>query len=133
MYFMNRFIKMIRLTIKITRTCRKGTTTINKIINRFTDIIQCYDVSDVVLVFLLLTEHISHLFLECLFCWLWKSKCQLGWEALLTHFMPLDYEKLIDWHFLTNSYILAKNGLDPRILPAWAFSNKHLFFWNCQN
>ena len=37
--FMNRFIKMNRSTNKKTRTCRKGTATINNIINRFTDII----------------------------------------------------------------------------------------------
>ena len=36
---MNRFIKMNRLTNKTTRTCRKGATTINNIINRLTDII----------------------------------------------------------------------------------------------
>ena len=38
--FMNRFIKMNRLTNKTIRTCRKGTITINNIINRFTNIIQ---------------------------------------------------------------------------------------------
>ena len=37
--FMNRFIKTNRLTNKATRICRKVMTTINKIINRFTDII----------------------------------------------------------------------------------------------
>ena len=37
--FLNRFIKTNRLTNKTTRTCRKGTTTINSIINRLTDII----------------------------------------------------------------------------------------------
>ena len=36
---MNRFIKTIMLTNKTTRTCRRGTTTVNNIINRFTDII----------------------------------------------------------------------------------------------
>ena len=36
---MNRFIKTIRLTNKTTRTRRKGTTTVNNIINRFSDII----------------------------------------------------------------------------------------------
>ena len=37
--FINRFIKTNRLTNKTTRICRKRTTTINNIINRFTEII----------------------------------------------------------------------------------------------
>ena len=33
------------------------------------------DISDVVLVLLLLSLNIFHFFSSCLYCWLWKSKC----------------------------------------------------------
>ena len=42
---MKRFIKTNRLTSQTTRTCRKGTATINNIINRFTDIYDSVTIS----------------------------------------------------------------------------------------
>ena len=50
---MNRFIKTKRLTNKTTRTCRKGMTTSNNIINRFTDIIHSLTESRQVIGFLI--------------------------------------------------------------------------------
>ena len=49
-------------------------------------------VNEVLLVFLLLTLNISHIFFYCFYCWLWTSSCELGRNLLnpfLTNFPML--------------------------------------------
>ena len=63
------------LTKKMSRRKKSLYKIISKSIHVDTANIYLFKVSDVVLVFLLLTLNIFHTFFYCFYCWLWLSKC----------------------------------------------------------